>query len=132
MAARSPGDGYTMFLAGVATHGINPNLRKKLPYDALKDFQAVSLIASAPLLQTAQAAVGTVIANQQIAELPLETLPARVVLPRRAPAVAPPVAVRLDDLPHPPVLRENRPPLARRDLVRRIEAQRAYIAECPY
>ena len=49
-AARSPGDGYTLFLAGVATHGINPNLRKKLPYDALKDFEAVSLIASAPLL----------------------------------------------------------------------------------
>jgi tripartite-type tricarboxylate transporter receptor subunit TctC len=49
-AARSPGDGYTMFLAGVGTHGINPNLRKKLPYDALKDFEAVSLIASAPLL----------------------------------------------------------------------------------
>ena len=49
-AARSPGDGYTMFLAGVATHGINPNMRKKMPYDALKDFEAVSLIASAPLL----------------------------------------------------------------------------------
>jgi tripartite-type tricarboxylate transporter receptor subunit TctC len=49
-AARSPADGHTMFLAGVATHGINPNIRKKLPYDALKDFEAVSLIASAPLL----------------------------------------------------------------------------------
>lgn len=49
-AARSPADGYTMFLAGVATHGINPNLRRKLPYDALRDFNAVSLIASAPLL----------------------------------------------------------------------------------
>jgi tripartite-type tricarboxylate transporter receptor subunit TctC len=49
-AARSPADGYTMFLAGVGTHGINPNLRRKLPYDALKDFNAVSLIASAPLL----------------------------------------------------------------------------------
>lgn len=50
VAARSPGDGYTMFLAGVATHGILPNLRKKLSYDPLKDFEAVSLIASAPLL----------------------------------------------------------------------------------
>ena len=49
-AARSPADGYSMFLAGVASHGINPNLRRKMPYDALKDFQAVSLIASAPLL----------------------------------------------------------------------------------
>jgi tripartite-type tricarboxylate transporter receptor subunit TctC len=49
-AARSAPDGYTMFLAGVATHGINPNLRSKLPYDAVKDFQPVSLIASAPLI----------------------------------------------------------------------------------
>jgi tripartite-type tricarboxylate transporter receptor subunit TctC len=49
-AARSAPDGYTMFLAGVATHGINPNLRSKLPYDPVKDFQPVSLIASAPLI----------------------------------------------------------------------------------
>lgn len=50
LAAKAAPDGYTMFLAGVATHGINPNLRRKLPYDPLKDFHAVSLIASAPLL----------------------------------------------------------------------------------
>ena len=50
VAAKSAPDGYTIFLAGVATHGINPNLRKKLPYDPVKDFDAVSLIASAPLL----------------------------------------------------------------------------------
>jgi len=49
-AAKSAADGYTIFLAGVATHGINPNLRKKLAYDPVKDFDAVSLIASAPLL----------------------------------------------------------------------------------
>jgi tripartite-type tricarboxylate transporter receptor subunit TctC len=49
-AAKSAADGYTMFLAGVATHGINPNLRRKLFYDPVKDFDAVSLIASAPLL----------------------------------------------------------------------------------
>ncbi len=50
IAASAPADGYTIFLAGVASHGLNPNLRKKLPYDAVKDFDAVSLIASAPLL----------------------------------------------------------------------------------
>jgi len=49
-AATAPADGYSLFLAGVASHGIIPNLRKKMPYDALKDFEAVSLIASAPLL----------------------------------------------------------------------------------
>lgn len=50
LAAKAAPDGYTLFLAGVATHGINPNLREKLPYDPIKDFDAVSLIASAPLL----------------------------------------------------------------------------------
>jgi tripartite-type tricarboxylate transporter receptor subunit TctC len=50
IAAKSPPDGYTLFLAGVASHGINPNLRKKLPYDPVRDFAGVSLVASAPLL----------------------------------------------------------------------------------
>jgi tripartite-type tricarboxylate transporter receptor subunit TctC len=50
IAAKSPPDGYTLFLAGVASHGINPNLRKQLPYDPVRDFSGVSLIASAPLL----------------------------------------------------------------------------------
>lgn len=49
-AAKSAADGYTIFLAGVATHGINPNLRRKLGYDPVRDFDPVSLIASAPLL----------------------------------------------------------------------------------
>jgi len=50
LAAKAPADGYTLFLAGVASHGINPNLQKKLPYDPVRDFAGVSLIASAPLL----------------------------------------------------------------------------------
>lgn len=50
VAAAAPADGYTIFLAGVGSHGLNPNLRRKLPYDAVKDFDAISLIASAPLL----------------------------------------------------------------------------------
>jgi tripartite-type tricarboxylate transporter receptor subunit TctC len=50
LAAKSPPDGYTLFLAGVASHGINPNLRRQLPYDPVRDFSGVSLIASAPLL----------------------------------------------------------------------------------
>jgi tripartite-type tricarboxylate transporter receptor subunit TctC len=50
LAAKSPADGHTLFLAGVATHAINPNLQKNLPYDPVRDFDAVSLIATAPLL----------------------------------------------------------------------------------
>ncbi|MDB5926397.1 MAG: hypothetical protein JWN13_5333 [Betaproteobacteria bacterium] len=49
-AARALPDGYTVFLGGVGSHGINPNLQAKLPYDPIKDFAPISLIASAPLV----------------------------------------------------------------------------------
>jgi len=49
-AAKSPPDGYTLLLGNVAGLTIIPNIRKKTPYDPLKDFQPVSLIATAPLL----------------------------------------------------------------------------------
>src|SRR5947208_5432318 len=48
LAAKAPPDGYTLFLAGVGSHVVNPNLHAKLPYDPLKDFAPISLIASAP------------------------------------------------------------------------------------
>ena len=50
IAAHSPADGYTLLLGNVATLAIIPNVQKKMPYDALKDFAPVSLVASAPLL----------------------------------------------------------------------------------
>lgn len=50
LAARSAPDGYTIFLAGVATHAVYPNLQKNVPYDAIKDFDAVCLMATAPTL----------------------------------------------------------------------------------
>ena len=49
-AARAPADGYTLFLGGVGSHAINPNLHANLSYDAVKDFAPISLIASAPLV----------------------------------------------------------------------------------
>jgi tripartite-type tricarboxylate transporter receptor subunit TctC len=49
-AARAPADGYTLFLGGVGSHAINPNLHEHLPYDSIKDFAPISLIASAPLI----------------------------------------------------------------------------------
>ena len=47
MAARSPADGYTLLLTTTAIYAILPNLRKNLPYDAVKDFLPVSRIATA-------------------------------------------------------------------------------------
>ena len=46
--AKQPGDGMTMCVGAVATHAINPNLFKKLPYDPVKDFRPVTLIAHVP------------------------------------------------------------------------------------
>jgi tripartite-type tricarboxylate transporter receptor subunit TctC len=49
-AAKSPPDGYTLFLGGVGSHAINPNLMKNLPYDPIRDFAPVELLAQAPLV----------------------------------------------------------------------------------
>jgi len=45
--ARAAGDGHTILFGYIATHGINPAL-SKLPYDAVKDFAPVTLVADAP------------------------------------------------------------------------------------
>jgi len=50
IAAKSPPDGYTLLLGNVATQAIIPNVQPNVAYSPLRDFQPVSLIASAPLL----------------------------------------------------------------------------------
>ena len=50
IVAKAPADGYTLLLANAAVMSIVPHAQQKVPYDALKDFAPVSLIASAPLL----------------------------------------------------------------------------------
>ena len=50
LAAKSPPDGYTVFNGSNTTLAINPNLYNKVPYDPLKDFAAVTQIASLPNL----------------------------------------------------------------------------------
>ena len=49
-AAKSPADGYTVFLGTIATLAINPSLYRQLPYDAIKDFVPVTQIVSYPLV----------------------------------------------------------------------------------
>src|SRR3954467_11233108 len=48
LAAKAPADGYTLFLAGVGSHVVNPNLHAKLSYDPVRDFAPITLVASAP------------------------------------------------------------------------------------
>ncbi len=44
IAAAQPPDGYTLVWGSTGTHGIGPNVYKKLPYDPVKDFEPVILI----------------------------------------------------------------------------------------
>lgn len=46
--AQAAPDGYTILLGTIATHGVNPSLYRSLPYDAIKDFSPVALLALAP------------------------------------------------------------------------------------
>jgi len=48
--ARAAPDGYTLWLQDITTHAINANLYSKLPYDSMKDFSFVAMVASTPLM----------------------------------------------------------------------------------
>jgi tripartite-type tricarboxylate transporter receptor subunit TctC len=47
IAANAAPDGYTLVLSATATHALSPSLRK-VPYDPVRDFEAISLIATTP------------------------------------------------------------------------------------
>src|SRR6202000_1334369 len=46
--ARSEPDGYTIMIATSTTLAINKSLYKKLPYDPVKDFAPIALVAAVP------------------------------------------------------------------------------------
>ena len=55
--AKSDPDGYTLLLNTIATHGIGPHIYANLPYDPVKDFSPVILIAKLPLIMAVNADV---------------------------------------------------------------------------
>lgn len=55
IAAKAPADGYTIFFT-TASFAISAGYYKSLPYDSSRDFAAVALIASGPLLMATHAA----------------------------------------------------------------------------
>jgi tripartite-type tricarboxylate transporter receptor subunit TctC len=48
LIAKAQPDGYSLVMGAVATHAINPSLYSKIPYDAVRDFTPVALVASVP------------------------------------------------------------------------------------
>ena len=60
--SRAAPDGYTLVFASIATHGILPVLQKPAPYNPLKDFAPITLVASTPnvLIANLQAPIKSV------------------------------------------------------------------------
>ncbi len=50
IVAKSPPDGYTLIMGTVASFATNVSLRKSLPYDPVKDFSPISLVATQNLM----------------------------------------------------------------------------------
>lgn len=73
MAAKSPPDGYTLFIGTTGTQTMNPALNAKLGYDPLKDFAAVSNFAASPFVLVTHPS------------FPAKTLSALVELAKREP-----------------------------------------------
>lgn len=48
LVAKSAPDGYTLLMGTVGTHAINPSLYSKMPYDHVRDFAPVILVAGVP------------------------------------------------------------------------------------
>ena len=48
VVAKSPADGYTLVFGSIASHGILPAIQNPPPYDPLKDFAPISLVAMTP------------------------------------------------------------------------------------
>src|SRR5438128_1238556 len=46
--AKSAPDGYTIVFGNSSTHAINPALFKQAPFDPVKDFEPITLVASVP------------------------------------------------------------------------------------
>ncbi len=67
IVAKAPGDGHTIVMGTVGTHSINGALYEKMPYDMVKNFTPISLIASAPNLLVVNNDVPVKTVNELIA-----------------------------------------------------------------
>lgn len=66
-AAKSPPDGYTLVTGNNATFGANVSLFKKLPYDPVKDFSPIVLVATQPNILVVHPSLPVKTVNELIA-----------------------------------------------------------------
>ena len=55
LVAKAAPDGYTLLFVSTTTHAVAPALYRKLPYDPIKDFEAVSQVTFAPTIAVSPA-----------------------------------------------------------------------------
>ena len=67
VAAKAPPDGYTLFMANNSTHGANPALYSKLPYDAVRDFAPIIFVAATPYVLAVHPSLPVTTVKQLIA-----------------------------------------------------------------
>ena len=67
IAAKAPPDGYNLFMANNSTHGSNPALYPKLPYDAVKDFAPIIFVAATPYVLSVHPSLPVTTVKQLIA-----------------------------------------------------------------
>jgi tripartite-type tricarboxylate transporter receptor subunit TctC len=67
VAARATPDGYTLLMGTNSTHGSNPALYAKLPYDPVKDFAPITLTVITPYVLTVHPSLPVTTLKQLIA-----------------------------------------------------------------
>ena len=66
MVAKSPADGYTLFLGSVTSLAINVNSQKKMSYDPIRDFAPISMAFFSPLYLVVNPSVPVTSVNELI------------------------------------------------------------------
>jgi tripartite-type tricarboxylate transporter receptor subunit TctC len=67
LGAKSPPDGHTIVFALTAQLAVNPALYKKLPYDPIKDFEPITLLATGPYILVVHPSLPVKSVNELIA-----------------------------------------------------------------
>lgn len=68
LVAKSAADGYTLLMGTVGTHGINRALYDKLPFDPIKDFAPITLVAGVPNVMVVNAERAKALGIQNVAD----------------------------------------------------------------
>lgn len=69
LVAKAPADGYTIGIAAVATHAINPWLFTKMPFNAATDFAAITQMVRVPNVLVMNAETATRLKINTVADL---------------------------------------------------------------